>query len=654
MTPLRPSRRLTATAALALAASALSPATAWAHTDAGGGTTPTGCATVSSTPLVSGSAYRPSTRSLTVANGQTVTVTKTTRLKALTIASGGTLTTAAGYTLTLTVNGVETGQVVNKTGGTTSVFPSGSWHGNLVLTVAEANDVTFGGLTFTLRQALYVGANGVDADRSVASAYTGRVSDDAAAQVRIASTGELFNGIYVTDHDYTVKDATITLTGNGRSDFIGQGAAVVGSGAATRLVLDGARISNKGVVRTGVIAEDGANVLVKNSRIATADGTLPADYQSSVNTTYMQDAPWMLGISGNSRATNVLGVNTKATYLNSAISSQNWGALSVDSGQNAKLNAINSVVCNTGRDGYGSYAIGGATENFLGTAFHVKTYATIMTGGTVTYGDSTRSAVSALNSAEALALTSGEIASVRRRATTIDSARFGVMWHDSGTVNVTGHTQISTKETTFLDKGQQINLNVDGSDGASIRSGNGVVLQVMENDDPGPVPPNMLNTGVYTEPTTTPTKDAGFDVTSAHTTDATSTFTDADLTGSFFNAMRTGKNMVLTFDGSVVKGQISSATAKHRVSTISSANYRELGEVTNTPAAAVNNGTIVDLTGGSVWTVTGTSYLTKLTVGNDATIQGTHGKRVQMTVDGVKTSITPGATYTGTIKLTVG
>ena len=83
--------------------------------------------------------------------------------------------------------------------------------------------------------------------------------------------------------------------------------------------------------------------------------------------------------------------------------------------------------------------------------------------------------------------------------------------------------------------------------------------------------------------------------------------------------MRSGKNLDLTFDGSNVDGVISSSTSKHHQSTITSADYLQMGEVTNTPGAAVNNGVIVDLEGGTTWTVPSTSYLTKLTVSADST-----------------------------------
>ena len=78
-------------------------------------------------------------------------------------------------------------------------------------------------------------------------------------------------------------------------------------------MVDGANIVNKGVARAGVVADGGANVLVKNSYIQTENGVLPADYVPTIDTSQMRSVPWMLGLSGNVRATNLLGTNTKAT-----------------------------------------------------------------------------------------------------------------------------------------------------------------------------------------------------------------------------------------------------------------------------------------------------------------------------------------------------
>jgi len=83
---------------------------------------------------------------------------------------------------------------------------------------------------------------------------------------------------------------------------------------------------------------------------------------------------------------------------------------------------------------------------------------------------------------------------------------------------------------------------------------------------------------------------------------------------------------------------------------IVSKNALYLGDLVNTPAPAVNNGMIVTLTGGTVWTVTGTSYLTSLTVDNGS-IAAPEGSKVVMTVNGAKTEIKTGKTYTGNIVL---
>jgi len=85
---------------------------------------------------------------------------------------------------------------------------------------------------------------------------------------------------------------------------------------------------------------------------------------------------------------------------------------------------------------------------------------------------------------------------------------------------------------------------------------------------------------------------------------------------------------------------------------IVSKNATYLGDLINTPAPAVNNGMIVTLTNGTVWTVTGTSYITSLTIDN-ASIAAPEGNTVEMTVNGAKKEIKAGQTYTGNIVLSL-
>ena len=72
----------------------------------------------------------------------------------------------------------------------------------------------------------------------------------------------------------------------------------------------------------------------------------------------------------------------------------------------------------------------------------------------------------------------------------------------------------------------------------------------------------------------------------------------------------------------------------------------------DTAQPAVNNGVIVSLDETSRWIVTGTSYLTRLTLAEGAGIDSADGRPVRMTVDGAETAPVPGD-YTGQIVITV-
>lgn len=583
---------------------------------------------------------------------ETVTLTETTRCGRVSIAAGGTLAAPDGYILSMTVDGTETGSVLESTYATTTTIAPGTWTGDIVLTVAESNPVSMFGATFELRQGLYIGSGGIEEAYSVLPAVTGGRYDDSGAHgIRLFSTGEAFDGVYVADGGYRLAAPLIRFDGNGRLDFAGYGAAIVTTGTSTRLVVDGADISNRGMVRSGVIATGGASVLVKNSVIRTRDGVPPSDYVMSLGPD-MMSVPWMLGLSGNVRATVVLGDQTKAAYINSEVSSENWGVLSTDSDSQAHLTAIACHARITGTDGYGTYADGSAIDRFLGTEFRGVTYGAISTGGSVYYGDSTPSAVAAADSSLDLGLTDAELAAIPVRPCVVESRRFGVMFvqGDGGSAEITGGTRLSTGETTFVVKSVGATIDVDGSDGATVSTGNGVLLQLMDTDDPG------SPSAVYTDPAYSapvPARDPGFSVTTAHSTDAVANFTGIALDGSFYNGARSGKNLVLAFTGSRVTGVISATLCKHHVEEIDASLYRQINEVVNTVHEPVNNGVLVTLGSGSSWTVTGTSYLTVLTLASDAAVTAPRGKTVSMTVDGAVTAIERGATYTGTIELTV-
>jgi hypothetical protein len=110
---------------------------------------------------------------------------------------------------------------------------------------------------------------------------------------------------------------------------------------------------------------------------------------------------------------------------------------------------------------------------------------------------------------------------------------------------------------------------------------------------------------------------------------------------------------VLTFDAASITGVISATTATHRVKSISASNYAEIGRIINTPHPVINNGVLVTLKNGAVWSVTGTSHLSRLTLDSTSTVVSPSGG-VTLTVNGTRKALTPGSTYAGAIIITRG
>ena len=118
--------------------------------------------------------------------------------------------------------------------------------------------------------------------------------------------------------------------------------------------------------------------------------------------------------------------------------------------------------------------------------------------------------------------------------------------------------------------------------------------------------------------------------------------------------------MYVEFNRSGITGVITASEAHHSQTEIGAADYRLLGEVTNTAHQAINNGVWVQLND-SDWKVTGTSYVTKLAVDAASTVVAPTGCKLVMTVDAdfdgagaaAVQPIVPGTTYTGYITITV-
>jgi len=541
----------------------------------------------------------------TIFAGQTISETSTYS-GGLTISEGVVLSAPEGKTLTMTVGGIQRN------------IKSGTYKDPVVLAVTEGYKTQNMGSSYILSAAAYINNGKYDKANSVSSAIiSGEVTDEAATDVKINSQGDYFNGIVVAgDSTYTIKNANITLNGHGGDDFAGYGAGITTYDNAD-VTVENAVINTTGAIRTAIWAGGSSKLLVKNSRVVAKDG---ADTNFSVS--MMNEVPWILGLSGNLRATNVLGA-AKAIYLNSYVEAEKWGALSTDSTrQGASLTAINTDIVVSGESGYGSYSDGSILNYYYGSRFKVPDMALIVAAGQcgATFGKS--------NMANVGAELYGQITPGKADTpTTVEAGTFGVMWHknQNGVVNIKENTVFNCGETVLLIKSDVNNtaypiINVDDS---LLKSGTNVILHLMESDDPGmgggrPGTDTMWAKQYVVPTDTTPVKDAN-DPTAVNSTTVRANFSNLEITGDIYNSrFSAGQNLSVTFDNATITGVISSGIQHHTLAkpgeTVTKETYYKIGHVKVTPSEAVCNGSIVTLKNGSVWNVTGTSYITSLTV----------------------------------------
>jgi hypothetical protein len=567
---------------------------------------------------------------LNIAAGTMHSIEQHTELSQLIVGDGARLTAPANKSLTLTVNGVST------------AIKPGTYSGKLVLTPTDDVVETFNDMgandTYRYRTALYVDNGAVVPGKSVTAAVVGGTVDNSAAQrISITSNEDEFNGIWVTgDSRYTIDNARINLTGNGGNDFAGFGAAIK-TGGKSHVTINNAVINTRGVVRTAVFVGGDSVVEVNNSRIDVRNGTLPANYRGGPITGsggVMMEPPWVLGIVGNARATNVVA-NGEVHYNNSVIRSQGWGALSTDATRNVKLFCKNSTV-EVLESGYGSYADGVSFDTFSGCRIKVPDYGLIMTGGSALFSD----------------------------RTVVNSGRIGVMFHSggSGTLTIDKGSVFNTREAVFQPKSSFPKIVVDG---AKLNSASGVILEAVINDDPiaAQMATRMAAAGVGTggslfggPPGGGPGGPGGMGGGAPAPTGprmVVASFSNVTLKGDIINSMTTLAGMKLAFANSRITGGISTATAVHSDGEPTAQYYRRVGRMKHHfQRTDDRNGVAVILDGKSTWVVTKTSYLTSLSLFAGARLVAPKGYSLSVTVDG-KDTLVSGNNYNGAIVVSV-
>lgn len=422
--------------------------------------------------------------------------------------------------------------------------------------------------------ALYVTSEGIDEEKSAQERIEGgSMGASEAKGITISDDASGHNGILVYNTPYVVSDATIDLLteadGSDTCDFSGKGSAVAAFGSDADVTIENSSIHTAGVATMPVYADDGASVTVRNSILQSDGGTLSADYLNTPSQGLMVTPPWILGIMGTSRCSNMMGNDTTTNVIDSDTSAGAWAVLSTDAGQDMYLNVYNTSLTLNNADeseyllqeeggqisetldnpytenygsGYGTYAIGNAVETFAGADLNVGTYAAIFTGGTGIYTSLEEGQTYELKNSAGE--TTQEYTAKENKVTTIHSDTFGFMAHqNSNQIVIEKGTVVNSGYATFLVKSGSSNETLEASVDDAVITNGGVLIQVMDNDDAtngGMMDADdEANTNGGSENfKPVHTEEAGFDLSDAQAGSAIQTFsfTNGEYSGNIYNA----------------------------------------------------------------------------------------------------------------------
>lgn len=594
-------------------------------------------------------------------------VEETTTLSKLTLKEGAKLTAPEGKFVQLTVDGVGRQQA------------PGTYQGEVVLTVAECYHMPPHGLMLMMgrseefRNTAVIENNRVVEAKGVpALVQAGTITGEEARGVALSSDEEDFNGILVTgDSQYTVSDAHIDLDGHGYNDFMGCGAAITAIDNAHLTIRD-SEITMSGVTRCAVHVGGDSVVHVDNCRI---ENHSPDDPE------WMGDFSWGIGVTGTNRLVQLCD-NGTVYYTNCNLKTNGWGVFSIDGcddSANIYVKDCRVELSGPRAHGYGAFCIGDRNiVRFDHSRVHVDGYPLMVRG--------------MIGAARAEIVNGCEIT----------GNRFGVfVLGDKNTPVTIADSSLVTGKSTICVKGSATDFHISNS---VLRPGNGVVLQLMDNDEAGmDVDAVMVPVGRRDEYVPGRSLTA-FDP----AVDVSVELSGMSVEGDFFNSttnlhrerdcikggmntqptfggmfappagaesildgtpqgqdhpnphvdhdaeLRGPKNLLVEMKDARVEGVISAAEQAYRegVTRIDQYNRLELSNVTQTAAPTVNNGVLVRLDRFSTWLVTGTSYITSLDLAPNAILKGAGGRKLVMTVDGVETAVAPGH-YEGKIVLSL-
>lgn len=369
------------------------------------------------------------------------------------------------------------------------------------------------------------------------------------------------------------------------SDFSGTGCAIVVANGANATIED-LDLTTDGFVRAALIVDNLSDVWVKDSSFVTygADPLTEAwnGYYNSANTGMMLSPPWVLGIQGGIRTINVLDNTATLVVENSYLASGGWGVISTDGCTNPVIYVIDSELeifaeseggMNSGwkifgydedayGSGYGAYIIGNVDEYYYGSVVNGATFGSIAREGSVSYASSNGDITVISATDEDLGTVTG--AGVNSEI----NAVFGSQVHSSEDTNVSilDGTVVNTEEAIFLYRTSGHTAYT--VDKAELNTKSGIILQMMDDDDPLVGGFSPFNEFFY-ETAGVPSQNGSLTGETENCEEATITLTNGEYTGNFYNGTgyyggQAGDVMTVNVgEGATVSGAISLTETFH-------------------------------------------------------------------------------------------
>lgn len=599
-------------------------------------------------------------------------VAESVKADLITIKEGAVLSAPKGKTLLLSVGGVG------------MKLEPGTYGKDAVLKVVDFTNVKTEGIFgnpngMNFRGVLCIDDGKIIEAQSDFDLIKGEFDEKSAKNISIVSTEDHLNGIIIKGKsEYTIDDAYIELEGEGGNDFSGLGSPIMVLDDSV-LTVNNSKLVTHGLTRT-VTHSAGHSVINYNN----------CELEAISHASDFFYPVWCLGLRGTNRGTQIAGYG-KVYFNDCKITSNGWGALCIDGAERGIMECHNSTISLIGprARGYAAFPERHSSIRLFDSKVVSNGYGFLMD----TMGDGGGGYYS---------------------NTDVEAGAFGVyVFKDrGGEFKADNGTVIKSERASFCISASNTFINLDN---VVLKPENGVLVQ-LEDCDVGPmdakgirlpvgevdeyiegrdlssadekkdtfinwknmdVEGNLLNSSTNLDFVFRPFEGDGPEF-NMYVIDP---FSDRPAGGpggpghggppappelgdddanpdmeflhdeSVFYGPR---NMAVTFENVKIKGLISCATQAYKegLEVITRDNLTELGNITQTPAPAINNGVILSLDKDCVWTVPATCYLTALSIAAGAVIKAEDGKSISATCDGQAIDLAAGE-YKGKIVIEI-